>query len=136
MKVKRPSGGKPLRFKGRYFDKALPEGFARYFENDAHKPLYKKYGAVYVLSVLLAMVALFAPVVLFFIFACPESSSGFVEILFVLAGLVGSLSIGIGLCNLIALVIDQYLGHRVTWIALGGGIILTALSCAVLLRGE
>ena len=55
-----------------------------------------------------------------------------IETVILLVGLVGSLGISIGLCNVFMILHKQYLGHWVTLITLGIGVVSSALSLLLL----
>lgn len=84
---------------------------------------------LYTLLMLIGVVALFAPMVVFLIVAIttvPDPNA------WMLAGLLGSFVMGVGLFNLVAAWIHQYLGHIVTIVSIGAGLLITIISLLLL----
>lgn len=99
-----------------------PKGFGEFFlasSDDAYKEKHPiKYGFI----VALGITALVGPMILYFILLeCMGVSSDVPVGL----GFIGAFIIGIGLFNLVAIILNQYLGHLVSIISfLMGGILL------------
>lgn len=84
---------------------------------------------LYILLVLLGLVALFAPIFVFLavatgVFSC---SGGWLVL-----GCIGGFIMGIGLFNLVAAWMHQYLGHIVTIVTVGGGLLMMIVSLLLL----
>lgn len=97
------------------------------------KYLKEKYGKRYIVHTVFSIIILIIP---FVVYLCVAPSNAFepttqsgniLGAVGGILGLVGSLSIGVGLVNCFMAFIKQYLGHWVTLIALIGGLILDAL---------
>lgn len=81
---------------------------------------------LYILLVLLGLVALFAPIFVFLavatgVFSC---SGGWLVL-----GCIGGFIMGIGLFNLVAAWMHQYLGHILTIVTIGAGLLMMMISC-------
>ena len=97
------------------------------------KYLKEKYGKLYALHIVLSVVILLTPFIVYLCIAPgnafdPTTQSG--NILATVSGvlgLIGSFSIGFSFVNCFMVFIKQYLGHWVTLITIGAGIVLDAL---------
>ncbi len=104
-----------------------------FFSPKQEKYFKEKYGKLYTFHIIFSIITLFIP---FFVYLCIASSNAFesttqngniLGAVGGILGLVGSLSIGVGLVNCLMAFINQYLGHWVTLIAVLGGVALDAL---------
>lgn len=102
----------------------LPKGASAYFTASSDDAFKAAHPIGYFFLVLLGIAALMAPFILYNIFVIPiaENSS------WMILGWIGSFIIGIGLFNLVAIIIRQYLGHLVSILSIIIGGIMVALS--------
>ena len=87
----------------------LPEDYLDYFMPDSDDDFKAEPPRLYALSIVLLLVALMAPPTLYVIFVLNNGATAWG-----LLGLGGSVIVSIGLCNIVALIVHQYLGHVVT----------------------
>ena len=87
-----------------------PKGASAYFSADSDEAFKRKHPIGYFFLVMLGIAALLLPVVLYLIFVIPYD----VNSPWLMLGWVGGFIMGIGLFNMVAIVIKQYLGHLVT----------------------
>lgn len=87
----------------------LPEDHLDYFMPDSDDDFKAEHPRLYALSIVLLLVALMAPPTLYVIFVLNNGATAWG-----LLGLGGSVIVSIGLCNIVALIVHQYLGHVVT----------------------
>lgn len=87
----------------------LPEDYLDYFMPDSDDDFKAEHPRLYALSIVLLLVALMAPPTLYVIFVLNNGATAWG-----LLGLGGSVIVSIGLCNIVALIVHQYLGHVVT----------------------
>lgn len=87
----------------------LPEDYLDYFMPDSDDDFKAEHPRLYALSIVLLLVALMAPPTLYVIFVLNNGATAWG-----LLGLGGSVIVSIGLCNIVALIVHQYLGHIVT----------------------
>jgi len=86
-----------------------PKGAAAYFSRAADVEFKQAHPIGYIFLELLGIVALVLPMGLYITFMPPVQND-----LWVLLGCIGSIIIGIGFFNFVAIIIDQYLGHLVS----------------------
>lgn len=110
-----------------------PKGFLRFFNPASDDHFKKKHPIGYGFLVVLGIFAFILPLIIFTIAieVCEGKPSGW----FVPA-LAGCIIMGIGLFNLVAIIIKQYLGHLVTIICLVGGGALVGISCIFLFNPQ
>lgn len=87
----------------------LPEDYLDYFMPDSDDDFKAEHPRLYALLIVLLLVALMAPPTLYVIFVLNNGATAWG-----LLGLGGSVIVSIGLCNIVALIVHQYLGHVVT----------------------
>ena len=115
----------------------LPKNAKNYFSPKHEKHLKEKYGKLYTLHTILSIVILLLPFVVYLCIAPsnafePTTQSGnILGAVGGILGLVGSVSIGVGVVNCFMVFIKQYLGHWVTLITISAGIALDALGLFV-----
>lgn len=98
----------------------LPEDYLDYFMPDSDDDFKAEHPRLYALSIVLLLVALMAPPTLYVIFVLNNGATAWG-----LLGLGGSVIVSIGLCNIVALIVHQYLGHVVTIVCfLLGGVMI------------
>ncbi len=102
-----------------------PKGFLRFFSPASDEHFKKKHPIGYGFLVALGIFAFILPLIVLTtaIVVCEGKPSGW----YVLA-LAGCIVMGVGLFNLVAIIIKQYLGHLVTTICLLGGGLLVGIS--------
>ena len=99
-------------FKGDYMKHkknswALPENYKSFFDASSDEEFKLMHPKAYVFLVLLGIAAFMLPAILFLVLVKSDS-------LWILLGMAGGLVFGVGLFNLVAIIIKQYLGHVVT----------------------
>lgn len=96
-----------------------PANFKSFFYPESDTVFKAKHPIGYWLLILLILAALILPN---FIFVGLVHSDSY----WMLLGLVGGLFLGVGLCNIVTIIIKQYLGHIVTLVcfAIGGLLML------------
>jgi hypothetical protein len=106
------------------FTKTAPKNFLEFFSPQSDKDFKKQHPAGYVILIIIALIALVLPMVLLTVGIgfLPDEDVGFA---FFLPAMLGCFVIGVGLFNIVAAFIHQYLGHALTAICLlgGGGIV-------------
>ncbi len=108
----------------------IPENAKNYFSPKQEKQLKEKYGKLYTIHTIFSVVILLVPSIVFLIISPTNAFEPTTQIgnlcgaLGGLLGLLGSISIGVGLVNVFMILVKQYLGHWVTIIAIIGGVIL------------
>ena len=109
----------------------IPNNAKEYFSPTYDDAFKAKHKILYVLVVIAIIIILMIPVIIFLSFV-PESKNQALAALFGILGLIGSLSIGVGLENLFMILLKQYLGHWVTIISVLGGLLLDVFSLFML----
>lgn len=104
----------------------IPEGsdVASWFKPGSDLEFASKHPKAYVVLLILGIAALIAPMLIYMLAMGPKYFNNWK---FGVGGIVGGLSFGVGLFNLVAAWLHQYLGHKVTIIAFALGILLMAL---------
>lgn len=101
-----------------------PRSSAAYFAMESDNDFKRRHPIGYVFLVILGIVAFVLPVILFGVLAYFKNpnASGWISLLGVFGGIIA----GIGMFNLVAIIIKQYLGHLVTILSflVGGGMML------------
>lgn len=116
----------------------LPKNAKNLFSPKQEKLLKEKYGKLYTLHTILSVVILIIPFIIFMsitpvaAFEPTTQASNFYGAVGGILGLLGSLSIGVGLVNVFMIFIKQYLGHLVTLITIIGGAVLDFLALLIL----
>jgi len=110
------------------FNKRASKNSWTYFLPNADDEFKAMHPRAYFWIRILGVLALFVPQIcyvamMFFVFFTEHC-----ENCFVLVGYIGSFMVGIGLFNLVAAFVHQYLGHKLTAICIGGGGLLVAVS--------
>ena len=112
----------------------IPKNTKEFFSPKGERKLKEQYGIYYTLHNVFSAIILFVPLVIFFIIIPENAFNPISQIDNVLGGiggfigLIGSLSVGVGLVNIFMIFIKQYLGHWVTLISVLGGILLDLLA--------
>ena len=101
-----------------------PKGASAYFLRTSDYEFQQKHPIGYFFLVLLGIAALLLPVVLYLIFVIPYGNNS----PWLMLGWVGGFIIGVGLFNLVAIIIRQYLGHIVSILSFIIGSILIWIS--------
>ena len=112
------------------FSRSMPKHAASYFSMDSDERFKREHPRAYPLLVCIGGTALLLPMLGFiavtqFILLAPNSP-------WLMLGCLGSFVFGIGLFNIVAAWLHQYLGHAVTAICLSLGALMTAASCLIL----
>ena len=101
-----------------------PKGAHKYFSAASDYDFKSRHPIGYNFLVMLGIVALMLPVVVYFIFVLPYD----INSPWLMLGFVGGFVFGIGLFNLVAIIIKQYLGHLVSILSFIIGSILIWIS--------
>ncbi len=109
------------------FNKRMPSDARSYFDPNYDEKFKKANPTTYALIVTLGITALMLPNVLFFIILSNNINLSDSN-LWPLLGMFGAFIIGIGLFNIVAAFLQQYLGHIVTLICLSSGLLLCMIS--------
>lgn len=112
------------------FNKSLPKGASKYFDVSSDYMFKQEHPIAYGFLVFFGITALVLPIVIFLVFTLaifPAPNSPLL-----LLGFAGAFIFGVGLFNIVAAWIHQYLGHLVTILSFIIGIILIAFSCLLL----
>lgn len=103
-----------------------PQGSSFYFFAVSDYEFKAKHPIGYVFLVILGIIALMLPVILYLVFVIPYD----INSPWMMLGWLGGFCIGVGLFNLVAIIIKQYLGHLVSIISFIVGSILIWISLA------
>ena len=107
-----------------------PKGASAYFYASSDEEFKRKHPVGYFFLVLLGIAVFIAPMIVYGIYVINtfgnEGNGWF------LLGLLGSMAIGVGLFNFVAIIIKQYLGHLVSIVSFLIGAILIAISLQLL----
>ena len=111
------------------FYKALPKDWKEWFTPGYKSDYRLKHPIAHKVFGVIIMILLFLPSA-FFVYSFVIFTRAGVEIFGPLAGLgiIGSMLIGLGLCNIVFAFIHQYLGHRVTCISIAAGIFVLLIT--------
>lgn len=112
------------------FNKKMPKDNLEYFDVASDYLFKQQHPIAYGILVFLGISALIVPIVTYLVFVIavfPAPNSPLI-----LLGFVGAFIFGIGLFNIIAAWIHQYLGHLVTILSFLIGIVLIIISCVLL----
>ena len=107
-----------------------PEGASAFFYSSSDEEFKRKYPVGYFFLVLLGIAVFIAPMIVYGIYVVNtfgNKGNGWF-----LLGLFGSMAIGVGLFNFVAIIIKQYLGHLVSIIFFLIGGIMIAISLQLL----
>jgi hypothetical protein len=112
------------------FNRSMPKHAASYFSMDSDERFKREHPKAYPLLVFLGGAALLLPmlsliVITQFIWLAPNSA-------WIMLACLGSFVFGVGLFNIVAAWLHQYLGHTVTAVCLLLGAGITAVSCLIL----
>lgn len=116
----------------------IPEDAWMYFDPHIDDPLRKKHPLLYWLSVVaiivLVIVGPFAYIALStaILQTATIDFGGVIGLIVFLIGFIASFGISVGLCNLFMIPHKQYLGHWVTLICFGVGLVIPTISAFVL----
>jgi len=94
------------------FNSSCPDNWQDFFRKESDDAFKKEHPIAYPILVLLGLAALLVPTGLYFVYA--EAVLGNLTIWSALFGLLGGFFVGVGLFNIVAAFLGQYLGHKVT----------------------
>lgn len=100
-----------------------------YFSKESDYEFKTKHPIGYIFLVILGLIVLFAPMILYIIVAISINPEGN---LWIILGVAGAFSFGVGLFNFVAIIINQYLGHKFSIISLLLGALLMFISFQLL----
>lgn len=108
------------------FTKYAPKNSLEYFLPNADDSFKAQHPVAYSWLRAAGVIFLFIPMIIYLVFCLlhPYVYNNGV----VLLGHAGSVMVGIGLFNVVAAFVNQYMGHKMTLICLGGGSFLIALT--------
>lgn len=112
------------------FQKKAPKNKWEFFRKKSDESFKRLHPIGYYVLITVGLVALMLPVFPFVAYV--EYINPVKNDMWILVGFVGTFAIGVGLFNIVAAWIHQYLGHLLTLICFFGGSILTALSLFML----
>ena len=107
-----------------------PEGASAYFYASSDDAFKEEHPIGYFFLVALGIAAFVAPMIVYGVYVI--STFGNEGNLWFLLGLFGSMIIGVGLFNFVAVIIKQYLGHLVSILSFLIGGIMIAISLRLL----
>ncbi len=111
------------------FTKKSPKNKWDYFSPSSDVDFKLLHPVLYPVLATIGCVALILPILIYYIcilaFSLPNEWP-------ILLGLVGVVTFGVGLFNIVAAWLHQYLGHLLTAVCLIGGVVITALSMLLL----
>jgi hypothetical protein len=96
-----------------------------YFAKESDYEFKTKHPIGYIFLVILGLIVLFAPMILYLVVASSVNPEGS---LWMILGVAGAFSFGVGLFNFVAIIINQYLGHKFSIITLMLGAIMMFIS--------
>lgn len=98
---------------------------AAYFLKGSSYEFAQAHPIGYIFVSILGGVALLSPMFILFFYRGPKADTTFWDIL----EIIGAFLVGIGLFNLVAIMVNQYLGHLVSIVSflLGGGFIILSM---------
>ena len=102
-----------------------PKGAKSFFYHESDINFKTKHPVGYVFLVLLGIAVMLLPQVLYLVYVLQKYPK---PAAWIVLGYCGSLVIGIGLFNLVAVIIKQYLGHLVTILSFLIGAVMIAVS--------
>lgn len=105
------------------FNKKLPKGYKEYFNSRSDKEFKKKHKKAYTFFKLLGVAALGVPM-FGYVLAGAFMGKDMDRPLAIL-GLLGAFIFGIGIFNIVAAFVEQYLGHKVTVVCMCFGLIIS-----------
>lgn len=103
-----------------------PKGFLRFFNPASDEHFKKKHPVGYVFLVILGLFAFLLPLLTLMVVILNTNAPASA---WMVLAFIGCLVMGVGLFNLVAIIIKQYLGHLLTIICLLGGGALIAIAC-------
>lgn len=110
------------------FNKECPKKYKTFFSPNSDDEYKAKHPLAYKIIVTVGITVLLLPMIIY-VLVCGSKD---VESGWLMLGLAGSFIIGIGLFNIVAAWLGQYLGHMVTFVCLLGGGSLVAISSLLL----
>lgn len=108
------------------FNRTMPKNAKKFFSPESDEAFKKEHPIGYVILVLCGITVLLLPAVIFYLltqYIYPVPAG-----LWLIIGIAGGFIFGIGLFNIVAAWIEQYLGHAVTNICILSGIIIMIIS--------
>ena len=94
------------------FNRRCPENWRDFLRSDSDDQFKKEHPVAYPIFIALGLVILLAPMALFLLYL--DALPGEPSLASVLLGFVGGGCLGVGLFNILAAFLGQYLGHKVT----------------------
>ena len=112
------------------FNKKLPKNAASFFNPESDVSFNMEHPIIYKVLVACGIAALMFPMIIYMVFILviyPAPNSAWI-----LLGFAGAFIIGIGFINIVAAWIGQYLGHLVTGLSIGIGVLIVGISILLL----
>ena len=115
------------------FTKNAPKNFFEFFSRESDKDFKKQHPVGYVILCIVGVLAFILPMICltFSIEVLPDESIGYA---FFIPAMLGCIVMGVGLFNIVAAFIHQYLGHALTAICLLGGGAVVAFSVVMMVN--
>ncbi len=110
------------------FTKNAPKNALSFFNPASDYDFKKKHPVGYVFLVILGITAFILPMIGVAVFTAIIDESAVKSEAWIFLALLGAIIMGIGFFNIVAAIIHQHLGHKVTFICIFGGLALIALS--------
>ncbi len=111
------------------FRRKMPKNATKFFRSDSDDKFKSDHPSAYRVLKVAGAAAILLPLIIYAILTAVffKQQNGWI-----LLGLAGSMAIGVGLFNIVAAWIDQYLGHTLTILSLGIGAAFVIISCFLL----
>ena len=110
------------------FTKKAPKNALSFFSPTSDDAFKKKHPIGYPFLVILGIFAFMLPMIGVLVFTLVVDESRIVSGAWIVFMLAGAIIMGIGLFNIVAAIIHQYLGHKLTIICIFGGLALIGIS--------
>ena len=108
------------------FNRDCPANWKDFFRRDSDDTFKRENPIAYPLLIVLGLVVFPAPMVLFILYL--DAAPGGLTLWSALFGLAGGFCLGVGLFNIVAAFLGQYLGHKVTGYAICWGVALMIIA--------
>ncbi len=113
------------------FNKKAPKNALEYFSPDSDEDFKEKHPVLYYVIVFSAVLGMMMPFAIYSLIMINYFGASTPVNFWWLIGFVGCLIMGVGVFNIFAALLNQYLGHWFTALMFGAGGILVALSCVL-----
>ncbi len=110
------------------FTKKAPKNALSFFNPSSDDDFKRKHPIGYPFLVALGIFAFLLPMIGVIIFTSAFDESEIASVAWMFPMLIGAIIMGIGFFNIVSAIIHQYLGHKVTFICIFGGLAIIAIS--------